>query len=78
MFRSDFRSRIPHSRLQKKCSLPVIMMSILRAQTSSNMPKVKTKKTKFPDGWEELEPYLDELDKEMRMGACSFAATVAH
>ena len=37
---------------------------------AATMPKVKTKKTKFPDGWEELEPYLDELEKEMRMGAC--------
>jgi hypothetical protein len=36
---------------------------------SASMPKVKTKKTRFPDGWEQLEPYLNELEKEMRMGA---------
>jgi hypothetical protein len=32
------------------------------------MPKVKTKKTQFPDGWDEIEPFMDELDKEMRVG----------
>lgn len=32
------------------------------------MPKIKTLRTKFPEGWEVVEPFLDELNKEMRVG----------
>lgn len=32
------------------------------------MPKIKTKKTKFPEGWEVIEPTLDDLNAKMREG----------
>ncbi|KAK0605578.1 hypothetical protein LWI29_028323 [Acer saccharum] len=31
-----------------------------------NMPKVKTNRIKYPDGWELIEPTLRELDAKMR------------
>ena len=37
-------------------------------QTLLIMPKVKTKATRYPEGWDLIEPYLDELEKEMRNG----------
>ncbi|KAI4322387.1 hypothetical protein L6164_022089 [Bauhinia variegata] len=30
------------------------------------MPKVKTNRIKYPDGWELIEPTLNELDAKMR------------
>jgi bud site selection protein 31 len=30
------------------------------------MPKIKTKRTKFPEGFDKVEATLDELEKEMR------------
>ncbi|GLT51275.1 hypothetical protein SLA2020_246960 [Shorea laevis] len=30
------------------------------------MPKVRTNRTKYPDGWELIEPTLRELDAKMR------------
>lgn len=32
------------------------------------MPKVKTSKIKYPNGWELIEPTLRELDAKMREG----------
>ena len=32
------------------------------------MPKVKTKTVRYPEGWDLIEPYIDELEKEMRVG----------
>ncbi len=37
--------------------------------TQRAMPKVKTKQVRFPEGWEILEPYIEELEKEMRTGS---------
>lgn len=34
----------------------------------SQMPKVKTSKTKFPEGWELIAPTLDEFQQKMRDG----------
>ena len=34
------------------------------------MPKVKRSKKPPPDGWELIEPTLDELDQKMREGEC--------
>jgi hypothetical protein len=32
------------------------------------MPKVRTSKLKFPDGWELIEPTMQELEQKMREG----------
>ena len=32
------------------------------------MPKVRRSRTKRPDGWELIEPTLEELDQKMREG----------
>lgn len=32
------------------------------------MPKVKTNRIKYPDGWELIEPTLSALDANMREG----------
>lgn len=32
------------------------------------MPKVRTNRIKYPDGWELIEPTLGELDAKMREG----------
>lgn len=32
------------------------------------MPKIKTNKTKFPEGWSEIEPTLEEFNQKMRDG----------
>jgi hypothetical protein len=38
------------------------------------MPKVRTSKLKFPDGWELIEPTMQELEQKMREGeAVSYA-----
>ena len=34
------------------------------------MPKIKTLKTKYPEGWDLIEPTLTELGAKMREGAC--------
>lgn len=34
------------------------------------MPKVKRSRKPPPDGWELIEPTLDELDQKMREGEC--------
>lgn len=36
------------------------------------MPKVKTNRIKYPDGWELIEPTLRELDAKMREGWASY------
>lgn len=33
-----------------------------------NMPKVKTNRVKYPEGWELIEPTLRELQGKMREG----------
>lgn len=41
------------------------------------MPKVKRSRKPPPDGWELIEPTLDELDQKMREGKTdSFSSTV--
>lgn len=37
------------------------------------MPKVKTSKIKYPNGWELIEPTLRELDAKMREGFIMFS-----
>lgn len=37
------------------------------------MPKVKRSRKPPPDGWELIEPTLDELDQKMREGECVFS-----
>lgn len=32
------------------------------------MPKVKTNRVKYPEGWELIEPTLQELESKMREG----------
>ena len=32
------------------------------------MPKIRTSKTKYPEGWELIEPTLRELEQKMREG----------
>ena len=32
------------------------------------MPKVRTNKTKFPDGWELIAPTMEEFQKKMKDG----------
>lgn len=34
------------------------------------MPKVRRSKKQPPEGWELIEPTLDELDEKMRRGTC--------
>ena len=34
------------------------------------MPKVRRSKKRPPEGWELIEPTLDELDQKMREGKC--------
>eukprot|EP00850_Spirogloea_muscicola_P022642 SM000305S11800 [mRNA] locus=s305:17753:18797:+ [translate_table: standard] len=41
------------------------------------MPKVRTNRTKYPDGWELIEPTLRELEQKMREGAHPAAAPPA-
>ena len=36
------------------------------------MPKVRRTKKRTPEGWELIEPTLEELDKKMREGRLSF------
>ena len=36
------------------------------------MPKVKRSRKPPPEGWELIEPTLDELDQKMREGTCNF------
>ena len=36
------------------------------------MPKVKTNRVKYPEGWELIEPTLRELQGKMREGYCLF------
>ena len=38
------------------------------------MPKVKRSKKKPPEGWELIEPTLDELEQKMREGERSLSA----
>ena len=35
------------------------------------MPKVRRSRKRPPEGWELIEPTLDELDQKMREGGCS-------
>lgn len=37
-------------------------------QTTQVMPKVRRSKKRPPEGWELIEPTLDELDQKMREG----------
>lgn len=36
------------------------------------MPKVRRSRKKTPDGWELIEPTLEELEQKMREGKCIF------
>ena len=36
--------------------------------TDTKMPKVKTNRVKYPEGWELIEPTLRELQAKMREG----------
>ena len=36
------------------------------------MPKVRRSKKRPPEGWELIEPTLDELDQKMREGECLY------
>ncbi|EFA77409.1 putative RNA splicing factor [Heterostelium album PN500] len=38
------------------------------------MPKIKTKRKKYPEGWEELEPKLDEFQQQMREDEITISA----
>ncbi|KAJ0691141.1 hypothetical protein HanOQP8_Chr11g0425771 [Helianthus annuus] len=37
------------------------------------MPKVKTNRVKYPEGWELVEPTLNELQAKMREGLVSLS-----
>lgn len=37
------------------------------------MPKIKTSRVKYPDGWELIEPTLGELEAKMREGWSLFS-----
>lgn len=39
------------------------------------MPKVKRSRKPPPDGWELIEPTLDELDQKMREGSFGYLKT---
>ena len=39
------------------------------------MPKVKRSRKPPPEGWELIEPTLDELDQKMREGSLYFKTT---
>jgi len=39
---------------------------VVRKIYNPKMPKVKTSKTKFPDGWELINPTLEEFSKKMK------------
>lgn len=41
------------------------------------MPKVKRSRKPPPDGWELIEPTLDELDQKMREGSFSKLQSIA-
>lgn len=36
------------------------------------MPKIRRSRKKPPDGWELIEPTLEELEQKMREGNCLF------
>jgi hypothetical protein len=37
-------------------------------QGSGSMPKIKTSRVEYPEGWELIEPTIRELDAKMREG----------
>lgn len=45
---------------------------------SLKMPKVRTNRTKYPDGWELIEPTLRELDAKMREGCKWYFILLLH
>lgn len=40
------------------------------------MPKVRRSRKSPPEGWELIEPTLEELEQKMREGLCRFVITV--
>lgn len=40
------------------------------------MPKIKTSRVKYPEGWELIEPTLRDLDAKMREGNISFTLSL--
>lgn len=59
----------------------VCIVHYLDASTKTNkwkMPKIRRSKKKPPEGWELIEPTLEELEQKMREGKCSIANTSYH
>ncbi len=44
----------------------------------NKMPKVRRSRKRPPEGWELIEPTLDELDQKMREGECSSVAVLPY
>lgn len=55
------------SQVQKPIHL-IFLPQIFANYLVGNMPKVKRSRKAPPDGWELIEPTLDELDQKMREG----------
>uniref|UniRef100_A0A8P4K2B3 Protein BUD31 homolog n=6 Tax=Clupeocephala TaxID=186625 RepID=A0A8P4K2B3_DICLA len=53
--------RVRQSKKKTPCELFVVFVFV-----QNNMPKVKRSRKPPPDGWELIEPTLDELDQKMR------------
>ncbi|RXH71100.1 hypothetical protein DVH24_015722 [Malus domestica] len=48
------------------CSAPLLLRSSFPSSPVTKMPKVKTNRVKYPQGWELIEPTLRELQAKMR------------
>lgn len=55
--------------VQKEIHL-IFLLQFFANYLVEKMPKVKRSRKAPPDGWELIEPTLDELDQKMREGKC--------
>lgn len=56
------------SEAQKPIHLIFPPIDLCKLSSGEKMPKVKRSRKAPPDGWELIEPTLDELDQKMREG----------
>lgn len=47
-------------------------LTLIYLETTNKMPKVRRSKKAPPEGWELIEPTLDELEQKMREGVYSY------
>jgi hypothetical protein len=68
MYQSSLHKSLVFGKLRLKNHFNIFPPDLCRLSCRIKMPKVKRSRKAPPDGWELIEPTLDELDQKMREG----------